>query len=246
MEIEDIYRSLEELFGKIPKNVNIFEDQIDIDVQMSYFEASRKCKAKETDIEEITELQSKLFDDEVDGEEKKEILIKLSNIDDVEAFRAIEKYSNYEHNDLKDWTSLALQDSRLSLESYLLDEDQIIISTGLGGKGNKLRYFLAFSTNNNEDFTDLQQRLLTKELEFSFRKTEGEIENIEFHTRFCLLTALIPMSSSINKIISSTIDECNQIGNFLETKFVVTNVKILTVDDIYDHWDDVERSEDDE
>ncbi len=238
MEVENIHDSLMKLFGKIPKNINILEEQVDINIQMSYFEASMKFKKDKSKLESIDVLKEKLFDDKIDDEEKKNVLAALANFDDVEAYRAIEKFNQDDVNTLKDWSTLALQESRMAMESYLLNEDQIIISTGLGGKDNKLRYFLAFSTNNDKDFTELQQRLFTKELEFSFRNNEGEIENLEFNTQYCLLTVLLPLNISIKDVISATIDECNQIGNFLETRFIVTNVKILTIDEISDHWDD--------
>lgn len=237
MQTENIYDSLMQIFGKIPDNINILEDQIDIDVQMSYFDISQKYKTNKPEVEEINRIKAELFDTDIEDTEKKEFLVKLANIDDVEAYRTIEKYNKDVNEDMREWTSLALQESRMTLESFLLNEDQIIISTGLGGKDNKLRYCLAFSSNNAEDFTELQERLFTKELEFSFRKNAGKIENIEFHTRYCLLTSLLPINVSINNIISNTIEECNQIGNFIEKRFIVTNVKILSIDDIFDYWE---------
>ncbi len=234
---ENIYDTLMRMFGQIPKNVNILEEQIGIDTQMSYFEISQKYKKTKFEEKEIETFQSKLNDNSTSNSEKKEILAELAHCDNVDAYRIIESFNKEADDSMKDWAVLALQESRMSIESYLLNEDQIIISTGLGGKDNKLRYFLAFSTNSKQNFTELQQRLLTKELEFSFKNNDGEIENLEFSTRFCTLTALLPISTSIQNMIDNAIDECNQIGNFLDKRFIVTNVNVLSLDEISGHWD---------
>jgi hypothetical protein len=44
MENENIYDKLMELFGKVPENFSILEEQIDIKTQMSYFEESKRIK----------------------------------------------------------------------------------------------------------------------------------------------------------------------------------------------------------
>ncbi len=233
---ENIYNTLMRMFGKIPTNVNILEEQIDIDTQMSYFKISRKYKNNKVKDKDIEVLKAKLNNDYTSNKDKKEILAELASSDNVEAYRAIESFKKDADKSMKDWAILALQESRMSIESYLLNEDQIIISTGLGGKDDKLRYFIAFSTNNNQDFTELQQRLLTKELEFALKNNDGEIENLEFNTEFCMLTTLLPISVSVQNVIENVVDECNQIGNFLEKRFIVTNVNVLSLNEIKNHW----------
>lgn len=239
MENENIYDKLMELFGKVPENFSILEEQIDIQTQMTYFEESKKIKEQKPDLEEILKRKNELFSADIDDSEKKRLLILLANLDDVEAFRAIEKFNTVAPDNLRDWTALSLQESRMTIESSLLDQNQVIISTGLGGKDKKLRYFAVISTKNDEDFTDLQQRLISKELEFVIRKNNGEIENIEFNDGYCLLTSLVPLNVSIKELITIAIEECNQIGDFINEKFILTNVKILSMDEIKDSWSDV-------
>ena len=42
MEDENLYDKIRELFGNIPDNFSILEEEIDIDLQLEYFEYSRK------------------------------------------------------------------------------------------------------------------------------------------------------------------------------------------------------------
>jgi hypothetical protein len=43
---------------------------------------------------------------------------------------------------------------------------------------------------------------------------------------------LVPFDVNIKSILQAAINECNQYGNFLDTKFLFTNVKILSEEEI--------------
>jgi hypothetical protein len=239
MDSDNIYDKIMQMFGKIPENFSILEDQIDIKVQLNYFESSKKVKQNPDSKMKISEIREKLFVDTIEIEEKKELIVQLANFDDVEAYRMLEKYFGSVVPELKDWCALALQESKMNLESVLLDENQVIISTGLGGKGKKLRYFAVLATKNEKNYTPLQQKLVEKELNFTLRKREGEIEKIEFDDTFCTLLAVVPINVSIKDLISETIGECNQIGNFIDPKFILTNVKVFTKEEIKSSWKNI-------
>jgi hypothetical protein len=71
---------------------------------------------------------------------------------------------------------LALQENRMLLQTSLLDEQQFFISTGLGGKGKKLRYYLVFiNRNRNELLTKTQQKLVKDELIFGLKPEDGNL-----------------------------------------------------------------------
>ena len=239
MESDNIYNKILELFGRIPENYSILEEQIDIKTQMAYFESSKKVKINRPDKIETLAKKELLFDDNISTNQKMEILTSLANLDDVEAYRLIEKYFKHCPPELKDWVTLALQECRMTLESSLLDENQVIISTGLGGKGKKLRYFTVLASKEGKSFSELQKKLIEKELNFSMKKREGEIEKIEFHDNYSTFLAIVPLNVSIKELINIAIDECNQIGNFISTKFILTNVKILSIDEIKGSWNKV-------
>ena len=107
-------------------------------------------------------------------EERKSILKNLASIDSIDAFRAIEKYNQSPLPELKEWTILSLQQSRMIIQSSLLDEQQVFISTGLGGKKDKLRYFLIFPYHHPiESLHEYQISALKNELEFNISKNDG-------------------------------------------------------------------------
>jgi hypothetical protein len=243
---DDIYKKIQEAISSLPENFSVLEEQIDVELQMEYFNYGRELK-REFTVEYILEHQSDLFNPEVPVEEKKSLLVLLAAIDKVEAFRAIEKYVRNPDPELKDWSVLALQESRMLMQSSLLDEQQVFISTGLGGKGQKLRYFAVFIANDyTVQFTEAQKKLLASELKFSVEQHEGELEEIRFEEGFAVSLLLLPVKVPIQDIFKSVIDECNQIGNFIREDIIITNVRKLTLDEIKEFINQPNQEEEEE
>ena len=135
---DDLLKQIQNVLNKKSIGFNVLEAQIDVEKQMEYFEYVKKLKKNEVS-DDILEQKDILFNPETDIEEKKRMLCELALLEDVKAYRTIEKYLENTDEELKDWAQLAYNESRMILESALLDENQIFISTGLGGKGQKLR-----------------------------------------------------------------------------------------------------------
>jgi len=222
MDKENILEKLKNVFsGKV--NLNILENQVDVKTQMEYFELAVQLR-RNLNISEILENKDNLFDENFSLEEKKKLLINLSSIDKVEAYRIIEKYSKIPNNELRDWSLLALQESKMLLESSLLGEHQVFISTGLGGKENKFRYFSSFFSNS-EKFTSQQRKIIKKEIYFFIRQFGGEIEELKFRNNITILLFCLPFSSKPGDFLIKVIDECNVLGDFISKRFIITNVK---------------------
>ena len=232
MEEDIFYNNIQKALEDLPGNFNILEERIDIAVQMKYFEFSRKLR-KRNDLEEFFENREELFSAETDRKRKKEILAALAAYDDVQAYRTIEKFSEEPDSDLKEWTVLALQESKMLMQSSLLDEQQVFISTGLGGRGQKLRYCVVFINQEREEMLNkTQQKLVKDELIFALEKENSEFEVISFFEGFCTSLLLLPLTADLKMIFKGVIDECNQYGNFLQEDMIVTNVKDLSRGDI--------------
>lgn len=226
MDEELLYRKIQEALEKIPENFNVLEEQIDVQLQMEYFKFARKFR-KGKEVNRLTAQKSRLFDSEVTPLVKKKILVSLASSVEVESFRTIEKYLLDPDPGLKDWAILALQESRMLLQSSLLDEQQIFISTGLGGKGQKLRYFVVFLNNEGKELTGMQKKLLRDELIFIVEKNEGEVEEFTEMMDYSSAVVILPLKAALKDIFRGIIDECNQYGNFLQDDMVITNVKRL-------------------
>lgn len=237
MEDENLYDKIRELFGNIPDNFSILEEEIDIDLQLEYFEYSRKHRG-DTASNEILSIKEILLDHSHPVEERRKLLVQLASIEDVDAYRMIEKYLQKPEPELRDWAVLALQESRMLLESKLLDENQVFISTGLGGKENKLRYFVVIISKEALNFTEFHMDIIKKEFKYVLKKHYAYIEELLFFKNFATLVVLIPLELSLKAVFKDAIKECNQFGDFLSSHFIITNVKKLSKREILEFLED--------
>ncbi len=231
---ENIYRQIQDAINNLPDNFSILEEQIDVELQLEYFNFSKELK-NEFSKEYILERKDDLFDETVPVEEKKTLLVLLASVNEVEAYRAIEKFAKNPVPELKEWSVLALQESKMLLQSTLLDEQQVFISTGLGGHGQKIRYFVVLRSKNIQvEFTRVQKQLIESELIFSIKKYDGVFEEIEFEDGFAKALFLMPLKSDMQEMLRSFIDECNQYGDFLDEDVILTNVRKFKISEIRD------------
>lgn len=232
MEEKQFYQNIQKVLDDLPENFSILEEQIDIEVQMKYFELAKEVRSKNLG-KECFKNREELFNPEVSIERKKEILLSIAIIDDVKAFRSIEKYTTHAEEENKQWAILAFQESRMLIQSSLLDEQQVFISTGLGGKGQKLRYYVVFINKNREVILNTtQQKLLKDEVIFELKKNDGEFETMDFSEGISTVLAMVPLQSDLKQLFRNIIDECNQYGDFLDDDMIVTNVKVMSRNEI--------------
>ncbi|MCL2329303.1 MAG: hypothetical protein FWC39_12430 [Bacteroidetes bacterium] len=223
---------LQTMFETNPQMFNIVEEPIDIDLQLGYFKRARKLKKQARKLEDVLAMVPQLYDEHLRVEEKRDILILLASFESVEAFRALEAYWKTAQGDVRPWVAMAYQESKMSLESSLLDEKQVLISTGLGGKGYKLRYFICFLHNEDIPYTNTQQKIIQNELSYIFKDYQAECETVEFSGSYAKILALMPLAADVREILIKVAEECNQYGNFISHNFMVTNVKALDDEEI--------------
>ena len=174
-----------------------------------------------------------LFSPDESVERKKRSLTLLASIPDVGAYRSIETYhSSPLEPELLHWSSMALVSSRIVLSSDLSGQQQVYISSGLGGHDKKLRFFALFTTNARQELTDLQKEIVEREFFFQLQKADVEIEQFEMKDKYFTFLMLFPFDRDVKSSLNAAIIECNQYGNFLDKKFLFTNVKVLNEEEI--------------
>jgi hypothetical protein len=224
---DNIYDKIQELLGDIPGNLTILEQQIDADVQFEYYNYAKNI-GDNFNPDEVLKNRETIFHHDLTMDDKKQLMVQLANIDSIEAYRTLEKYMLGSNDQLKDWATLALQECRLLLESRLLDKSQVLISTGLGGKGLKLRYFTVLLNANGCPYSSFEQKIVSEEVLFSIKKSKGELENIRFDKELCTILSMIPLQVPVQGLFDELIRECNQYGYFLNHDYIITNVRVLT------------------
>jgi len=230
MESENVYSKIQEFFGGL-NNFSVMEDPVDVVEQINYFETSGRTRGSFKE-EDILVRRDELFNPHVRLVKKKILLVQMAGIPSPEMYRALETYAKNPDADLKDWSKLALQENRLLLESHLLDNQQVFISTGLGGKGHKLRYFVVLINKNRDDLKPFQQKVVQDEMQYALQKHDSELEKLNFMHHYTTMRVVVPIRSNLTKLFREGINECNQFGDFLSPEFIVTNMKELSEEEI--------------
>jgi hypothetical protein len=81
-------------------------------------------------------------------------------------------------------------------------------------------------------FTEIQTKIIETEFRFFLKKSEGELEQMRFEGEFALGSFLFPLKKNLQNIFRSFIEECNQYGDFLHEDVIITNVKVLSVEEV--------------
>ena len=229
---ESLYDKLQSVAKLISNNFSTIDEPIDMKLQTAYFLRSKKVKEVHKDNKPELEQIADLYDPSLTNEQIEERLILLSDIDDPRAYRILEEFAQKSENRLHKWAVMAQQESKMLIEGSLLNERQIFVSTGLGGRGNLLRYFVGLVGHGVEEFEPYQQHIIQSEFETALRTNRSELEKAEFQGRYAALTMLIPLDVPFHDVLLRAVEECNQYGNFLEEDFLVTNVRMLSFDDM--------------
>ena len=231
---EDIFNEIYDSFKNMGGRFHILEQRVPVELQMDYFNYARRIRTKPRELDDraFRRYKEKLENIELPTEEKKKILSLLATSKEIRAFRLLEHYNQHPDKELKNWAYMALMESRIMVESELTDEKQIFISTGLGGKEEKLRFYVLIVASKGVTFVEYQRKIIEKEFGYLLPKHEYEIERLTIGDRHVELVILTPFISRIKQIFENAISECNQYGNFLSGNVVITNVKELDQDEI--------------
>ena len=234
----DVFKKFRDSFSKMDGHFHILEQRVPVELQMEYFKYSeqvRKERAK-PDLNDMdyTVFRESLSNPESTTDYKKYILSMLATSREVKAYRMLEDYVQHPDEDVSNWAYMALMESRISLESELSDEKQIYISTGLGGKGEKLRFYVLMLSRDRKPFLEYQRKVIEREFAYFLPKADCEIERLTIGEQYVELVFLIPVRADIKLTLDKVINECNQYGDFLSDIFTITNVKELTEQEVTD------------
>ncbi len=227
---DELYHKIQELIKTQNRKITLLEEQIDVQLQIDYFKDSAQLR-KNIDKEAVENRANDLFNNNISISDKRELLRSLAKVDSPRAFEAIKKYKENPDDELNQWSILAYQESKMLLESNLLDEAPMFISTGLGGRDSKLRFCLVLLAAG-EDFEQWQHQLIEKELDFVLKSYNGELEEISFKANKVIVNFLVPITENVRLVLNQVVNNCNELGQFLSEHYIITNTKKLTEEEV--------------
>lgn len=226
---DNMLNQLKDSSGEMKENMHMLNEIVPVEEQMKYFEYSKsiqKNKERPRSDQDKNFFIAKLFTPDINIEDKRYYLVMLAGIIDVTAYRAIETYhSSPLEPELSYWSAMALAESKILLDTEFSEEKQYFVSTGLGGKNKKFRYFMVFATGDRTEFTEFQKENLIREIQFQFKKKDIEIEKFEFKSNYLKALILCGLNHNAPECLENIVKEINQFGPHLDKNFLLTNVR---------------------
>lgn len=157
-------------------------------------------------------------------------LIGLAKSGSIESMRELEKIISEGKLEGKesDFAKIALNFCRFKVENELLDVEMDLISGGLGGTENRLRYFVALTCEKGLPADHIQdmKKVFRKVLE----NNDSVLEELTDHTFYVSVLILGSLNYAIGKILDEFFLECT----YLSREYYLTNCEIPTDDRIRD------------
>ena len=167
------------------------------------------------------------------------ILVKEGTIESYRKIEMMIKEGSLSKED-KDFAVVALNFCRFKFENDLLDIDVGMVSGGLGGSANKIRYYLAVAAP--EVISNEQFGYIKKCFDIIASSKASVLEEAIHHGFYVSLIILGSFEYAIGDIIDAGLEECD----FLQKDYYLTNVEIPTDDRIRDWLDGKLDNEKDE
>jgi hypothetical protein len=222
------FKNLQQLLESINGQLRFLDVSVPVETQMEYFRYSENVK-NSSSLTSVEEQIGVLHSSESSPKELKYALTYLAVSSDIKAYRVIESY-NKEHSD--NWVAMCLLQAKITLEAELSGEKHIFISTGLGGKGDQLRFSALFKANHLRPFSNYQKELIEKEIPYFIEQYGGVVEEIKTGENYFTILFLIRFSVDIKTLFEHALNECNQYGDFINKFFSITNIKAFSEEEI--------------
>jgi hypothetical protein len=222
-------------------DIDIIESPIDPSLQKEYHDLSDSIDFDNVNYGEVLAETDQLFVAGTPIEAKKRMLILLAHLGTMESVKVLEKYLKVAEEDLKDWVVLSLKECRMFVENVFLNDTGGFISTGLGGKGNRLRYYFIVSTKEGRTLTGAGKETLQEAFKGSSGEYGSEIEEITIGNNYVMVGILIPMDVAVGEVIEEGIRQCNRTEEFLLSDYYVTNVNKPTEEEISRYLKDIRQ-----
>jgi len=221
--------TIDDLFDEIPDRFIIARESIDSNLLKEFYSLLEKIGMTKNN-DEIKKDSLELFNSKLSLDMKKEILVKLTGLGTIWAYRQIEKYLKKADEDIKEWAKIALYECQRRVESDLVEEESGIISTGLGGEKNCIRY--VFITKSKYDLTSYADKIKNRWIEIG-QKNKSIIEQIEIERNYIKILCLVPIDIAIGSLIDEGIERINETNeNLLYPDYMVLNTRIPTHEEI--------------
>jgi hypothetical protein len=215
-------------FSDFPKHWRVSENGAPLSAQREYIDYHRYVDPEKCMQADVAEIGKTLFSHKATIEEKKRALVILAHNGTVEAYRTLEKYVGQAEEELAGWAALALHECQAFLEASLEDASVGMAMGGLGGAGDKMRYFLAVKAKKGSELARAGQAAIEVTFRQVGQRLNVEIERFQFGQGYAAMEVLIPLDVAVAEFAERGIRATNRVDVLLEKDYYVRNDRVPT------------------
>ena len=208
--------------------------EIKPEIQKEYIESHDKLNSDPYSEEEIRELEPTLLNESLGENEKRKILFRLAHTQDMKAYELLKWFYETAQGDLKQWTALCLNECRMWVESEVFDEDRMMISSGVGGDGQRMRHYTVVTTKNWQPFSKSDKKKLQKVAGIACEQRLSKLESIEFDTdkHYAVISIMQSPEVALDEIMVEIMNQCE---SFFRYHYFAINIRKPNAEDIKEY-----------
>jgi hypothetical protein len=130
--------------------------------------------------------------------------------------------------ELAGWAALALHECQAFLEASLKDASVGMVMGGLGGVGDRMRYFVAVKAKKDGELVNAEQAAIEINFRQVGQRLNAEIERFQFGPGYAAMEVLIPLDVAVGELAERGIRATNRVEALLKEDYYVRNDRIPT------------------
>lgn len=124
-----------------------------------------------------------------------------------------------------------LERGRDGMDLSRIDPDTVLVYTGLGGVGERLRYIVVVAAQT-PPLVEVDLPALRARWAAAAQRHNSAVESLEHAPRYLQVQLLIPMDVAPHDVISEALERCMTAGVALHSEYYITNVAQPTAAEI--------------
>lgn len=229
---DDDEDDLSDFLEIIPEQSIVTEEELDRKVYDQFLAFSEDLEP-EADCAALLGQAQELSSEALSLTEKKNILAQLAILGTAEAYQFLQQYCSNCEPDLEQWAKIALYECQMHMETDLFDEPVGLVSTGLGGEGEWLRYIFVLALQGGELASEQQQEVEVT-LGRVCQQNHSKVEQVQFAPSYLSVQILVPLDEAVGEVVEEVIAQLNQRDGRVQKEYMVTNVAVPSEEEIQD------------
>jgi hypothetical protein len=222
----------------MPEQFTVTEEELDQEVYAQFLAEMEELEPDSDCTAQLGQGQQ-LSSDALSLAQKKKVLAQLAIRGTAEAYQLLQQYCNNCEQALKQWAKIALYECQMHMETDLFDEPVGLISTGLGGDGQRLRYIFVLALQG-ECPAQEQQQEIESTLGRVCQQNHSKVEEVQFAPSYLSVQILVPLDEAVGEVVEEVIARLNQHDGRVREEYMATNVSVPSEEEIQAFLNDLQ------